>query len=148
MLASTTSNPEPMKTLQTIPLAYDNGKSNYAVELLESEAGHLFIQIKQFIDQEDHTVKTKSIQVRPEAALDIANALHRLANQVERTASTKPMRQKIIEHYLKGAKIQDLVLSTGQDQEYIKLVLHNAGIELENEKPYKPPWRPKRRKKR
>lgn len=144
-----------MKNVKTIPLAYEQGRSTYAVELLKTTSGKLFLQIKQFIAQDDHSVSSKSVMFRMEAALDLAKALCELVDENSHLAEGPNRKvhallsdkQRIVELYLKGSAVPDLILLMDKSEEAIKKVLYNAGLELENEKPIKSrkPYRNRKR---
>lgn len=121
--------------LKTTMLEYE--KSTFLIDLVKHETGAAYIAIKQRIEGKQ---RPQELKVNLTVAVDLIYVLQLYMNEVaEAQVITKgyfaeERQKKIVERYLKGVSVDDLVLQFGIKQEQIEQILFNKGVELADNK--------------
>lgn len=122
-----------MENIQkTILLEYE--KSQFILDLIEHDSGATFVSITQKIQGQEISQKLK---INPSVLTDILFVLQQYKVEIhksfpsERHAYFSEEKQKqVVERFLKGISIDDLLLQFDCTKQIIEQILYNKGIEI------------------
>ncbi|MDG4945699.1 hypothetical protein NMK71_04675 [Weeksellaceae bacterium KMM 9713] len=135
--------------IDTTHLEFD--KSNFLIDLVKHDSGHLYVQIVQVIREANNEKSTIRINPKhiPELIKVLQNYYAKISTfeDVEKITLSYIDQEKIQERYLKGVPLKDLALQFDQSVELIEMVLRNRDIEIVDNKLPRPKIRTRKRRK-
>ena len=135
--------------IDTTQLEFD--KSNFLIDLVKHDSGHLYIQIVQIIRLVNNDKST--IKINPKIIPDLIKILQNYHARISGFQDVEKIKlsyideEKIQERYLKGVPIKDLAMQFDQSVELIEMVLRNRYIEIVDNNLPKPKFRVRKRRK-
>ena len=122
--------------VETTQLEFD--KSSFLIDLVEYSPGLLYIEITQAIYESPE--KKQTLKINPSILTDLLKVLQNYQAKRpdvsdERSVHLKEEdQQKMVDRYLRGVSIEELILQFDQTEELIHMVLRNKGISIVTQK--------------
>lgn len=117
-------------------LEYD--KSTFLIDLIKHKSGAKYVSIQQTIEGDPQKQK---IKINPTVLADLIKLLETYLfeivpynNALDKTFFSDDKQQELIERYLKGVSIEDLMLQFDCSKQIIEQILLNKEIEIVDNK--------------